>query len=191
MWRLLTSLNVRHVGNTVSRALAGEFGTLDEIMRHDADSLAATQEIGEVIAASLAAWFADPANRATVEEFRTLGLNFGSEAEKTPKAVATGVLGGKSLVVTGTLNRFKRDEIEELIREHGGKPSSSVSKRTDYLVAGARAGSKLAKAEKAGVPVLSEEQFAALVGLPSEPESDDAQATPGAASEEPAGAAEA
>ncbi|NNJ27649.1 NAD-dependent DNA ligase LigA [Alienimonas chondri] len=167
MWRLLTSLNIRHVGNTVSRALAGEFGTLDEVMRHDADSLAATDEIGGIIAASLAAWFADPANRATVEEFRALGLNLGSEAEKKPKAETDGVLGGKSLVVTGTLTRFKRDEIEELIREHGGKASSSVSKRTDYLVAGARAGSKLAKAEKAGVPVLNEEEFAALVGLPA------------------------
>ena len=165
MWRLLTSLNIRHVGNTVSRALAGEFGTLDEVMRHDADSLAATEEIGEVIAASLAAWFADPANRATVEEFRALGLNLGSEAEKKPKAEAAGVLGGKSVVVTGTLSRFKRDEIEELIRQHGGKASSSVSKRTDYLVAGARAGSKLEKAEKAGVPVLTEEQFAELIGV--------------------------
>jgi DNA ligase (NAD+) len=119
-----------------------------------------------VIAASLAAWFADPSNRASVEEFRTLGLNLGSEAEKTSKTEAAGVLGGKSLVVTGTLNRFKRDQIEELIRDHGGKASSSVSKRTDYLVAGARAGSKLAKAEKAGVPVLTEEQFATLIGLP-------------------------
>ena len=137
-------------------------------MRHDADSLAATEEIGEVIAASLAAWFAEPANRATVEEFRALGLNFGSAAEKRQTAAPTGVLGGMSLVVTGTLSRFKRDEIEELIRDHGGKASSSVSKRTDYLVAGARAGSKLAKAEKAGVPVLTEEQFAALVGLPAD-----------------------
>ena len=166
MWRLLTSLNIRHVGNTVSRALAGEFGSLDEVMKYDADSLAATDEVGEVIAASLAAWFADPANRATVEEFRALGLNLGSAAEKKPKAAASGVLGGKSVVVTGTLSRFKRDEIEELIRAHGGKASSSVSKRTDYLVAGARAGSKLAKAEQAGVPVLTEDQFAALVGEP-------------------------
>ena len=176
MWRLLTSLNIRHVGNTVSRALAGEFGTLDEVMRHDADSLAATEEIGEVIAASLAAWFADPANRATVEEFRALGLNLGSEAEKKLKSEAAGVLGGKSVVVTGTLSRFKREEIEELIRRHGGKASSSVSKRTDYLVAGARAGSKLAKAEKAGVPVLTEEQFAELIG--------EADAAPAAAGEE-------
>ena len=176
MWRLLTSLNIRHVGNTVSRALAGEFGTLDEVMRHDADSLAATEEIGEVIAASLAAWFADPANRATVEEFRALGLNLGSEAEKKPEAEAAGVLGGKSVVVTGTLSRFKREEIEELIRRHGGKASSSVSKRTDYLVAGARAGSKLDKAEKAGVPVLTEEQFAELIG--------EADAAPAAAGEE-------
>ena len=164
MWRLLTSLNIRHVGNTVSRALAGEFGSLDEVMRHDADSLAATDEVGEVIARSLAAWFADPANRATVEEFRALGLNLGSAAEKKPKAAASGALGGKSVVVTGTLSRYKRDEIEELIRVHGGKASSSVSKRTDYLVAGARAGSKLAKAEQAGVPVLTEDQFAELIG---------------------------
>ena len=169
MWRLLTSLNIRHVGNTVSRALAGEFGSLDEVMRHDADSLAATDEVGEVIAASLAAWFADHANRATVEEFRALGLNLGGPAEKKPKTAASGALGGKSVVVTGTLSRYRRDEIEELIRQHGGKASSSVSKRTDYLVAGARAGSKLAKAEKAGVPVLTEDEFAALIGEP-EPE---------------------
>ena len=167
LWRLLTSLNVRHVGNTVSRVLAREFGTLDEIMRHDADSLAATDEVGPVIAASLAAWFADPANRATVEEFRALGLNFGTPVTKKPAGEDDGVLAGKTVVVTGALARYKRDEIEELIRRHGGKPSSSVSKRTAYLVAGARAGSKLAKAEAAGVPVLTEDAFADLIGEPA------------------------
>ena len=167
LWRLLTGLNIRHVGSTVARLLAAEFGTVEEIMRHDADALAATEGVGGVIGASVAAFFADPANRATICEFGELGLNLGSAAEKRPADDhGDGPLAGKSVVVTGTLSRYKRDEIEELIRSRGGKPSSSVSKRTAYLVAGARAGSKLAKAEKNGVPVLTEEQFAGLIGEP-------------------------
>ena len=165
VWRLLTGLNVRHVGGTVARLLAAEFGSVGEIMRHDADALAATEGVGGVIGESVAAFFADPANRRTVEELGELGLNLGGPAERKPAAdLGDGPLAGKSVVVTGTLSRYRRDEIEELIRSRGGKPSSSVSKRTAYLVAGARAGSKLAKAEAAGVPVLTEEQFAALIG---------------------------
>ena len=140
LWRLLTGLNIRHVGSTVARVLAREFGTLDEIMRHDPDSLAATEEIGGVIAASVHAFFRAPANRDTVEQLRTLGLNFGTPVERKPPAADAGPLAGKSVVVTGTLKTHTREQIEELIRQHGGKPTGSVSKRTDYLVAGDRAG---------------------------------------------------
>ena len=182
LWRLLTGLNIRHVGSTVARLLAAEFGSVGEIMRHDADALAATEGVGGVIGASVAAFFADPANRETVREFGDLGLNLGGKADRRPAAdPGGGALAGKTVVVTGTLSRYKRDEIEDLIRAHGGKPSASVSKRTSYLVAGARAGSKLAKAEAAGVPVLTEEAFAALLdpaadaGPPADGESADGE----------------
>ena len=166
LWRLLTGLNIRHVGATVARVLAREFSTLDEIMRHDPDSLAATEEVGTVIAESVHAFFAAPANRDTVRQFRTLGLNFGTPFEKKPPAADAGPLAGKSVVVTGTLKTHTREQIEDLIRTHGGKPTGSVSKRTDYLVAGDRAGSKLDKANKNGVPVLTEEEFVTLVNGP-------------------------
>ncbi|MEM1062450.1 MAG: NAD-dependent DNA ligase LigA, partial [Planctomycetota bacterium] len=165
LWRLITGLNIRHVGSSTARVLADEFGTLDEIMAQPVESLAATEEIGDVVAASIRAYFDAPANRALIEDLRTLGPNFGTPVEDRPAETdaSAGPLAGKTVVVTGTLEHFTRDEAEEAVRAAGGKTSKSVSRKTDYGVAGARAGSKKAKAEKLGVEVLDEAALAKLL----------------------------
>lgn len=160
LWRLLTGLNIRHVGARTAQLLVDSFGELDEIMRQSVEELAAVEEIGPVIAASVHAFFSSSIGRAIVEDLRTLGLNFGAPA---PRKKSEGKLAGKTIVVTGTLTKFSRDEIKELIHAHGGKPAGSVSKQTDYVVAGEKAGSKLDKAKELGVPVLSEQEFTQLM----------------------------
>lgn len=161
LWRLLTGLNIRHVGNRTAQILADEFGTLDEIVAQDAEKLAAVHEIGPVIAESVHAFFASEIGTKIVIELRALGLNFGSPVEKK---APSGLLAGKTIVVTGTLTQFTREEIEELIHEQGGNAAGSVSKKTDFVVAGEKAGSKLEKANKLGVRVLTEAEFVELLG---------------------------
>lgn len=161
LWRLLTGLNIRHIGTRTAQILADYFGTLDEITQQSPEELAAVEEIGPVIAASVHDYFASKFGQTIVAELRDLGLNFGSPVtRKRP----SGALVGKTVVVTGTLTRFSRDEIKELIHAQGGKPAGSVSKKTDFVVAGESAGSKLDKAKELGVPVLTEDEFVKLVG---------------------------
>jgi len=164
LWRLLTGLNIRHVGTRHAHVLADVFGTLDEIRRQSEETLAAVDEIGSVIAHSVHSFFASPVGRRLVDEFRLLGLNLGKPVQQEETQPQTGPLTGKTVVVTGTLSRFTRDEIKELIHEHGGKPAGSVSKQTDFVVAGEKAGSKQAKAQQLGVPVLTEDEFLAMLG---------------------------
>eukprot|EP00913_Durusdinium_trenchii_P028339 g26567.t1 len=168
LWRLLTGLNIPHVGSSNARVLADTFGTLDEIAAQSVESLAEVNEIGPIIAASVHQFFHCDAGRELVEELRKCELNFGQPVERAAESDdgddADKPLAGKTLVVTGTLQRFKRDEIKDFIHRHGGKAAGSVSKKTDYLVAGEKAGSKLEKAEQLGIPVLSEEELIALVG---------------------------
>lgn len=166
LWRLLTGLNVRHVGTRNAQVLDAEFGTLDALLDATEEDLAETDEIGPVIAKSVRAFFDTPANRQLVEDFRKLGLNFGSPVERKKAAAADGVLAGKTVVVTGTLPNLSRQEAEDLIRRHGGKTSGSVSKKTAYVLAGEKAGSKLDKATELGVEVIDEAAFLALVGEP-------------------------
>ncbi len=160
LWRLLTGLNIRHVGSSNARILANRFGSLDEIQKQSVEALAEVDEIGPVIAESVHHFMNSTYGRNTLEALKVAGLKpelpmpVSSSDEK-----AANSLNGKSFVVTGTLNRFTRLEIQELIRQHGGKASGTVSKKTDYLIAGENAGSKLQKAEKLGVSVLSEEEF--------------------------------
>lgn len=163
MWRLLTSLNIRHVGQSNARVLERAFGTLDELAAQNEESLAAVDEIGPVIAASVAQYFSSDFGQATLKELKELGLNFGQPVDRTADAEAAGALAGKAIVVTGTLQHLTRDEAKDLILKHGGKAAGSVSKKTDFLVAGEKAGSKLAKAEQLGVPVLTEQQFMEMV----------------------------
>lgn len=165
LWRLLTALNIRHVGQRTAQILAERFGSLDEIAAQSVESLSEVNEIGPVIAASIHHYFHSAIGRKIVEELREAGLNFGSKAEAkaAARSQTSGKLAGKTLVVTGTLTRFTREEIQEFIHRHGGRAASSVSKKTDYVVAGEAAGSKLAKAQELGVKVLSEDEFLKLV----------------------------
>jgi DNA ligase (NAD+) len=170
LWRLLTGLNIRHIGRTVAQILANRFGTLDNIMAQSEYHLSLTPEIGPVIAKSVSTFFQSEPVIKLVQELKDQGLNFGQElAECAQAATASGPILGKTLVVTGTLTKFTRDSIKEFITEHGGKPTDSVSKNTDFLVAGEKAGSKLEKAQKLGIRILTEDEFIAFV-KPGEPE---------------------
>lgn len=157
--RLLTGLGVRHVGEHVADLLAQRFGSIDGVMSATAEELARIEGIGPQRANSIHAFFQSAEGLQVIAELRKLGVKLSEEQRKRP----TGGLAGKTVVVTGTLEKFGREEIEALIREHGGKPAGSVSKKTDYVVAGEKAGSKLDKAKQLGVPILSEAQFLDLI----------------------------
>jgi len=157
--RLLNGLSIRHVGARVATLLAEHFGTMEKLLDADRDELADIPEIGPVIADSVHA-FATKFGRRIVQDLSSLGV--GMKSTHTPKP-KTGPLAGKTVVVTGTLEKYGREEIEELIERHGGRAGSSVSKNTDFVVAGRKAGSKLAKAEELGIQVLSEEAFQRLI----------------------------
>ena len=159
LWRLLVGLNIRHVGTRTAQLLADRFGTLDEIMRQSEEQLATVDEVGDVIAKSIHEEFASESGRQLIEELRGFGLNFGEPLPERPAEAQPRKLEGLTIVVTGTLTTFTRDQIQELIHQHGGKPSGSVSKKTSFVVAGADAGSKLTKAQELGVPVLTESEF--------------------------------
>jgi DNA ligase (NAD+) len=160
--RLLNALSIRHVGNRVAAILAERFGTMDALLAADEEELSKTHEIGEIIAKSVYDFLHSDFGSKAIEDLRSQGVAM----ESTTPVVAAGVrkLEGKTLVVTGTLVKYTRDQIEELISRHGGRAASSVSKKTDYLVAGEKAGSKLEKAKELGVTVLSERDFEELVG---------------------------
>jgi DNA ligase (NAD+) len=160
LWRLLHGLGIPHVGAEAAKLLARETGHLDALARAEAGSLAALHGIGTVMAQAIVEWFANPENVAVVERLRGAGLNFEGpprEAQDQPRPLA-----GKTFVLTGTLPAWTRDEAKARIEAAGGKVSGSVSAKTDYLVAGEAAGSKLAKARSLGVAVLDE---AGLRGL--------------------------
>lgn len=166
LWRLLTALNIRHVGTRTAQILAERFGALDEIAAQSAEALSEVNEIGPVIAESIHHYFHSEIGKKIVKELRHAGLNFGNKDDaRSPADVpADGALAGKTLVVTGTMTRFSREEMQELIRKHGGHAASSVSKKTDYVVAGESAGSKLTKAQDLGVRILNENDFLELIG---------------------------
>jgi DNA ligase (NAD+) len=157
--RLLSALSIRHVGTTVARVLANHFGSIDRLEGASVEDLADVNEIGGTIADSVFSFLHSDHGKAIVDDLRGLGIKM--EADRP--VLASDKLSGKSFVVTGTLVKFTRDEIHDLIRQHGGKVSSSISAKTDYLVAGDKAGSKLAKAEKLGVQVLTEDRFEAMI----------------------------
>lgn len=162
--RLLTGLGIRHVGDHVAELLATEFGNIDDLMNASVERLAQVEGIGQERAESIHRFFQSAAGRKTIQELRSLGVKLTEDVRPAPAAAGGKGLTGKTFVVTGTLSRYGREEIEELIKKLGGKATSSVSKKTDYVVAGEKAGSKLDKARQLGVPVLSEEEFEKLIG---------------------------
>jgi DNA ligase (NAD+) len=158
--RLLNALSIRHVGARVSAVLAEHFHSMDRLQAASVQELSEIQEIGPVIADSVHAFLHGPFGRRTIEELKSLGLTM--TAPRAPRKAASEIA-GKTFVVTGTLEKYGRDEIEELITQLGGRAASSVSKNTDYVVAGEKAGSKLAKARELKIPVLSEQELEALL----------------------------
>ncbi|MBI3956432.1 MAG: NAD-dependent DNA ligase LigA [Candidatus Kerfeldbacteria bacterium] len=157
--RFLFALGIRHVGEETAIALANHFGSLDRVMAASAQDFERVPDIGPVVSKSLAGYFGNAENRRRVEHLLARGVR----AEPVKRSMGTR-LAGKSFVVTGTLDTLTRDEAHDKIRANGGNVSSSVSKKTDYIVAGAEPGSKLAKAEKLGVKILSEEEFVKMMG---------------------------
>jgi DNA ligase (NAD+) len=158
-WRLLFGLGILHVGATAARELAEYFGNLDNLRNASLEDLKKAPNTGEVVAQSIWDWFRHPDNAALIEALRGHGLNFGTKEAEEPKSDR---LAGSTWVITGTLSR-PREELAEMIRSHGGKVTSSVSKKTDYLLVGEEAGSKLEKARLLGVKTVSEEEFGALL----------------------------
>jgi DNA ligase (NAD+) len=158
--RLLAALGIRHVGNRVAFVLAQHFGDLNAIENATEEQLSSVHEIGDVIAKSVHDFFHGAAGRHMVSELKRVGID-----PKMEKASATEKpLEGKTVVVTGTLQKLKRDEIERLIMDLGGRAAGSVSRKTSFLVAGDDAGSKLAKARELGVEILTEDQFLERIG---------------------------
>ena len=157
---LLVGLGIRHAGGTVSRVLAQAFGHLDALMAASAEEIAAVEGVGAVIARSVHEFFANERNLEVIEKLRAAGLNFtGPERSTLPQTLA-----GLSIVVTGSLEGFSRDTVEETIKAHGGKAPGSVSKKTTAVVIGEAPGAaKLTKAQELGVPILDEEAFVKLL----------------------------
>lgn len=157
--RVLFALGIRFVGKTVAKDLANRFKTLDSLMEADEEDLAETDSIGPKIAGSVVAFFGNPTNRSIVETLKNAGLTFQEEESNQ----ASNKLSGKTFVLTGSLPTMTRKEATGRIEQHGGKTTSSVSSKTDYLLAGESAGSKLDKAKSLGVPVITEEELNRLI----------------------------
>ena len=160
--RVLNALGIRHVGPRVAALLCGRFPTIEALQAAGVAELAAVPDIGPVIAASVHEWLASDHGTRTIAGLRAAGVRLDVPAAE--RVATGGPLAGKALVVTGTLAGFSRQEAEEAIRQAGGRASASVSKKTDYVVAGAEAGSKRERAEKLGVPVIDEAEFVRLLG---------------------------
>jgi DNA ligase (NAD+) len=159
LWRVLVALSIRHVGPTAARALATEFGSLDAIISASEEQLAAADGVGPTIAAAVKEWFTIDWHRAIVGKWRAAGVRMADERDTSVERT----LEGLSIVVTGSLTGFSRDDAKEAILARGGKAASSVSKKTAYVVAGDAPGSKYDKAVELGVPILDEDGFRRLL----------------------------
>ena len=158
--RLLNALSIRHVGRNVALLLAKTFGSISALSRCSIEELAEVDEIGEIIAQSVYDFLHSPHGEKIIADLSAVGVDLEAESAVAPQGAS---LAGKTFVVTGSLEQYTRDEIHDLIVQHGGRATSSVSKKTDFLVAGQSAGSKLQKAEQLGVKILSEADFSRLL----------------------------
>ena len=158
--RVLFGLNISQVGWVTAQNLAAHFGSIDALMAASQEDIMAVDGIGPDRAEAIAEWFSDDENRQLVQELRDLGLRFEAGADERP---VEGPLTGSTYVITGTLERFSREQAKERLEALGAKVTDSVSKKTTGVIAGESPGSKLEKARRAGVPVLSEEEFVGLV----------------------------
>lgn len=157
LWRVLVALSIRHVGPTAAQALARELGSMDAIRAASEEQLASVEGVGPTIAGALREWFAVEWHARIVEKWAAAGVRMADESAGRP-----GPLTGKTLVITGTLTGWSRDDLTERLQQLGARVTGSVSKKTDYLIAGDNAGSKYAKAEKLGVPILTEDRLGEL-----------------------------
>jgi DNA ligase (NAD+) len=159
-WRVLVSLSIRHVGPVAARSLMNSFGSIDKIFAASDEELAGVDGVGAVVAATIKEWISVDWHKDIVSAWKKAGVNFTQDIA----SAGQGIFSGMSIVVTGTLENFTRDQAEEAIISRGGKAASSVSKNTAFVLAGASAGSKLAKAEALGVEVIDEAEFAKRIG---------------------------
>jgi DNA ligase (NAD+) len=158
---LIYALGIRHVGERTAGILAHELGSLERLREASVEELDAIPEIGLTVAESVRDWFDDEGNRALCDRLRAAGIR--TEAERRSSAQVDERFVGKQFVLTGTLTNFTRDEARALIEARGGRVNSSVSKKTDYVVAGEAAGSKLDKAQDLGVVVIDEDEFKGML----------------------------
>ena len=156
--RLIFALGIRQVGAKAGKTLAGHFGSLDTLMNATLEELTLVDDVGEVTAQNILDWFAQPSAREMIEQLRAAGVNFESQRTVTDTRFA-----GMTFVLTGALTKFTRDQATEQIERYGGKASGSVSKKTTYVVVGENAGSKERKARELGIPILSEDDFLAMI----------------------------
>jgi DNA ligase (NAD+) len=162
LWRILVALSIRHVGPTAARALADAFGSLDAIAEASPDALAIVDGVGPTIAHAVVEWFTVDWHRTIVEKWRAAGVQLETPGFD-PSAAAGRILAGVTVVITGTLPTLTRDEAAEAVRAAGGKVTASVSKKTQFVVAGENAGSKYDKAVELGIKILDEPAFKALL----------------------------
>lgn len=168
LWRVIVALSIRHVGPTAAKALANHYGSIPDVAAADVETMSTVDGVGPIIAESVRDWFAVSWHQEIVDAWAAAGVRMEQDVTEQPSADAAGsiqadLLAGLSIVVTGTLEDFDRSSAKEAIESRGGKATGSVSKKTDYLVAGAKAGSKLTKAEELGIPVLDEAGFHKLL----------------------------
>ena len=156
---MVYALGIRNIGLKGAKLICENFLTIDDIMNAQAEDFEAIDGFGAIMAQSVANYFRLPGTIELIDQLKSLGLRM-KPSEQKPKG---GLFEGKTFVLTGTLPTMKRSEASKLIEAHGGKTSSSVSKKTSYVLAGEEAGSKLTKAQTLGVPILSEEEFLAML----------------------------
>ena len=157
--RLIAALGIRHVGGQNAEILAEHFGSIDEIKKATAEELTQIDQIGPVLAKSIYDYFHDSNNLKIIDKLIAAGIN-----PKHKQIKQSDKLAGKTIVVTGTFENFSRTQIEQTIKQNGGKVSSSVSKKTDYVLAGAEPGNKLDKAQQLGVKIINEQRFLKMIG---------------------------
>ncbi|HEX7403086.1 MAG TPA: helix-hairpin-helix domain-containing protein, partial [Usitatibacter sp.] len=160
--RFIYGLGIRNVGEVTGKDLARHFGTLDALMDASLEQLQEAPDVGPIVAQSIASFFREAHNREVIEQLRAAGVRWKEGAP--PKKASAGPFTGKIVVLTGTLAAMSRDEAKDRIESLGGKVTGSVSKKTDYVVAGDEAGSKLDRARELGVAVLDEDEFLKLLG---------------------------
>lgn len=165
LWRILVSLSIRHVGPVAARALSDHFGSIDAIFSASIEELSAVEGVGQTLAQSILDWNSEPWHQEIITKWRAAGVLLEIPGHQGPGSVIkTGIFTGMSIVITGSMTSMTREEAEAKVIEQGGKAASSVSKKTNFVVAGPGAGSKLTKAEELGVEVIDEATFLVRLG---------------------------